>query len=216
LVKFLLLIDDVSKFSKVDIDQGKTPYDVYIICSCVRETFCLSYSIRKSNKLYIYIQKQDILIKFQGSKLRYLGPDERSQALLLEKAVKKLNKIISPENDDWLNSTPGIFIRKFNTRKSFMSYISSVIQQNHSFLIGDKSNFNKKVNFFNVKTRNNGFWDNSFFIIPTQKISEDLHKLIQKFKEMKNIKIISLSKIKSVENKILYINFRRDRQELQY
>ncbi|MFW9826958.1 MAG: hypothetical protein ACFFEY_04980 [Candidatus Thorarchaeota archaeon] len=216
MVKFLLLIDDISKFSKVDIDQGKTPYDVYMLCSCIRETFCLSYSIRKSNNLYLYIQKQGILIKFHGNKLRYLGPDERSQALLLEKALKKINKIISPENDDWFKSTPGIFIRKFNNSKSFMSYISSVIQQNYSFLIDDKSNFNNKLNFFNVKTRDDGFWEKSFFIIPTHRISKDLHKLIQKFKDMKNIKIISLSKIKSLENKILFINFQRDRQEILY
>ncbi len=38
-------------------------------------------------------------------------------------------------------------------------------------------------------------------------------KILDLFKEMKNIKFFSLSKIKLIENKILYINYRKDRQE---
>ena len=53
LVNYLLLIEDIPYFTKEDVDEGLTPLDVYKICSCIRETFCLSYSIRKQNNLYL-------------------------------------------------------------------------------------------------------------------------------------------------------------------
>jgi len=89
LANFLLIIEEIIDFTKKDIDKGYTPPLIYKICSCIREAFCLSYAIRKNNNLYLYFQKEKILIKFEGSRLRYLGPDERSQALLLKKAFEK-------------------------------------------------------------------------------------------------------------------------------
>ena len=89
LVNFLLFLENTINYDKRDIDEGRTPPLIYKICSCLREAFCLSYAIRKNNNVYFYFQRDHVLIKFDGKELRYLGPDERSQALLLEKALKK-------------------------------------------------------------------------------------------------------------------------------
>ena len=112
LVNFILLIKELTFFTKKDVDRGRTPLDVYILCSSIRETFCLSYSIRKNNNLFLFFQKRCILVKLNGDKLRYLGPDERSQALLLEKALVKGNEEKNILNKDWKKSTPGIYVRK--------------------------------------------------------------------------------------------------------
>jgi tRNA pseudouridine-54 N-methylase len=200
LVNFLLLVENISKYSKVDIDKGLTPSDVYNLCSCIRETFCMSYSIRKINKLYIYLRNQKKLIKFDGKRLRYLGPDERSQALLFEKALNKINII-----NKWSKSTPGIFVRKYESDNSFLKYMISVSADKNIFIIDELSNMDVSVNNFL-------FLEDLFVIIPAISISSEIEKLSEKFKEMKNIKTISLSKIKGVENKILFINFRSDSQ----
>ena len=55
--------------------------------------------------------------------------------------------------------------------------------------------------------------NNDLYIIPTYTITAQKSGFIDGFREMKNINFVSLSKIKSIENKILYINFRKDHLE---
>ena len=86
----------------------------------------MSYSIRKENILFFYFQKKPVLIKFVGAELKFLGPDERSQALLLLKAFEKMaNTTIDYEN--WIKSTPGIYYRQFQDDKSIITYLESMI-----------------------------------------------------------------------------------------
>lgn len=46
------------------------------------------------------------LIRFEGSRVRYLSPDERSAASLIKKALEK------KAQEFWTESTPGVSIRK--------------------------------------------------------------------------------------------------------
>ncbi|UCC18142.1 MAG: hypothetical protein JSV62_08465 [Promethearchaeota archaeon] len=214
MVNFLLLIEKATNFSKQDIDRGQTPPEIYNLCSSIRETFCLSYAIRKYNNLYLYFQEECVLIKFKGKDLRYLGPDERSQALLLEKALKKSNKIISIKNSKWEKSTPGIYVRKFSDKASMINFFKTIMVENNFIIEDNQQNFDEKVG---ESISNNYFIEISesdFFIIPTYLISSRDSDMIKTFEEVKNIKYISLSKIKGVENKILYINFRKDNQKV--
>ncbi len=211
LVNFLLLIESISDYSKKDIDIGRTPLDIYRLSSCIRETFCLSYNLRKENNLFLYIQKNHHLIEFKGKKLKYLGPDERSETLLLEKVLGKIKQSIIYE-DGWRKSTPGIFIRCFSDTISFINYYG-LIANHLSFLIIDTIyEVNKKVEFFKLNQDPIEIKDNDFFIIPTYTLQCESSSFIEIFKELKNTKLISLSKIKCVENKILYINFIKDQQ----
>ncbi len=210
LTNFLLLINNISNYCKKDIDKGKTPPEIYKICSCIRETFCLSYSIRKNNDLYIYFQEERVLIKFEGIKLRYLGPDERSQALLLNKAINKSVQIESTENDNWIKSTPGIFCKKFQDNKSFLNNFKLTIRGKPAFICNSKENksHTKPIEFDSLDDIND-----LFYIIPASAILTKALNFIQLFNELKNIKFVSLSKIKAIENKILYINFQIDKLE---
>ncbi|KKM74246.1 hypothetical protein LCGC14_1402240 [marine sediment metagenome] len=210
MVNLLLLIKNISDYSKKDVDKGETPLDVYILCSCIREAFCLSYAIRKENNLYFYFQKKYTLIKFKGNKLRYLGPDERSQALLLEKALIKANQNDNFRDKKLVKSTPGIFVKRFVDDVSFFSFYCSIVKGKSYLIITSDQNVKEEINSANLNDDLLELMEDNFYIIPTYSISKENSKIIELFKELKNIKILSLSKIKSLENKILYLNYRKD------
>ncbi|MFW9943200.1 MAG: hypothetical protein ACFFFT_19340 [Candidatus Thorarchaeota archaeon] len=200
----MLLIESISNYSKKDIDLGKTPADVYRLCSWIRETFCLSYAIRKDNNLFLYFEKDYSLIQFKGEELKYLGPDERSEALLLAKALDKIRRTNRDEINEWRKSTPGILIRKFSDNTAFMSFYQ-LISNYIGFLVIDLNVQNDSFESIEIS-------DDDFFIIPTYNSRSGTSDL---FKKLKNTKLISISNIKSVENKLLYINFRKDKQRAQ-
>lgn len=215
LVNFILLIKELTFFTKKDVDKGLTPLDVYKLCSSIRETFCLSYSIRKNNNLFLFFQKRNILIKLDGDKLKYLGPDERSQAILLEKALVKGNQEKNIKNKEWKISTPGIYVRKFPNFSSFISFINSICNGSCLFLLNSNQYAETNVKYFDFREINMKDLDLSYFLIPNNNFLIGELDVIKLFKEVKNIKFVSLSKIDGVENKILYINFQKDRLELK-
>ena len=212
LVNFLLILEKIIDYDKKVIDKGLTPQKVYKLCSCIRETFCLSYSIRKDNSLYIYFQKEHALIKFEGNKLRYLGPDERSQALLLEKALNKIREEINIKNGIWIRSTPGIFVRRFSDISSFIDFYESIAIGKSYLIKMDPQIDEEEVDIFNLNKKFVEIDHCDFFIIPTYNQSIENSKMIELFKQVKNIKSLSLSKIKCMENIILYINFKKDQK----
>ncbi|MFX1311284.1 MAG: hypothetical protein ACFFHD_01555 [Promethearchaeota archaeon] len=141
MVNFLLLIKEINYYNKNGIDKGNIPIIIYKLCSCIRETFCLSYSIRKSNNLYLYFVKEYVLIRFKGKNLRFLGPDERSQALLLYKALNKAKHILSPDYERWYESTPGIYIKIYSDNNTFINSFFSNRKGKIYFIL---DNFEKK------------------------------------------------------------------------
>ncbi len=212
LVNFLLLIEKIINYSKFDIDTGKIPLNVYEICSCIRETFCLSFAIRKNNVLYLYFQQEYILIKFEGQTLRYLGPDERSQALLLKKVLNKIYEKFDVKNNKWIKSTPGIYGKKFSNNFKFIEFFTSISYGKNNLIIDAYQNLEENTDLYNLDKNLHPIKELDFYIIPTYKVQKQNAKIIELFKELKTINIISLSMIKSIEDKILYINFRKDYQ----
>ena len=213
LAHFLLILEEFINYTKKDIDKGNTPLDIYELCSCIREAFCLSYAIRKNNNLYLYFQKEKILIKFEGSRLRYLGPDERSQALLLKKVLDINISTINFNGNKWIKSTPGIYSKLFLDDSSFIDYLGSTVQDPIIFVFneGDDMDEINMPETKNVNTLEN-LRDN-FYIIPTYPFSKN-NNIIKLILSLTNIKLVTLSKIRSIQDKILYINYLIDK--IQY
>ena len=214
MVNFLLLIEDIVKFSKREIDQGKYLPQIYQLCSCIRETFCLSYNIRKSNNLYLYILKEHIFIKFEGKTLRYLSSDGRSQALLLLKALDKAGGDLELLDKDWVKSTPGIFVKCFPKDVLFLQYLESILHGD-IFLISDNdTGKNEKVNilFLNLEILKdlNGI----FIIFPIFPISSHNTQLINLIKNLNKVRNISVPNTIKVEDQILLINYRIDQLKM--
>ena len=172
-----------------------------------KRSFLLSYSIRKDNNLYLYFQEENLLLSFIGKELRYLGPDERSQALLLLKALEKGISIIPRAETRMIKSTPGIYCIKFLDETSLYNYLNTEIEGNFYFLINN-TKLIKNETELEIKGEKN------LYIIPTFTLLPEKLEFILGFRDMKKINFLSLSKIKSIENKILYINFRKDQQEI--
>jgi tRNA (pseudouridine54-N1)-methyltransferase len=78
-----------------------------ILCRCVNTALFLSHDLRRDVRMYLVLKgsAQPKLIRFDGSSVRYLSPDERSGASLIKKALEK------NAQDFWTESTPGVSIR---------------------------------------------------------------------------------------------------------
>lgn len=210
MVNFLILIEKFPKFSKSDIDVGKTPIYVYNLCSIIRESFCLSYSIRKNNNLYLYFESLQLLMKYKGKKLRFLGSDERSQAILLNKALEKINRDEKVKTQEWEKSTPGIFVKRLSNSGSILENINNILH-NKIVFIAEFENKDLYPDVINLDDLD----DMSVYcyILPYSQNSQSSLRFLQVTKENYNLKYINLSNIKGIENKILYINFRIDQSK---
>ena len=196
LVKFLVCIDKISSFDKKAIDEGDTPLDVYRLCSCIREVFCLSYAIRKENEFFIFINQNHLCLKLIGKSLRYLGSDERSQAILLLKALEMEQTI---PYDKWINSTPGIFIKKLIDSEFLFSFINEI--DTHIFIIDDKNPHTKKITDYEINHQD--------MIILNESKKNNLNQ-----HQIGNFERVALPSQYTLENKILYINYQLDQQQL--
>lgn len=80
-----------------------------ILCRCVNAALFLSHDLRRDVRVFLVLKggpSPPKLIRFDGSAVRYLSPDERSAASLIKKALEK------NVQDFWTESTPGVSIRK--------------------------------------------------------------------------------------------------------
>ncbi len=207
MVNFLIFIEKFPKYSKRDIDVGKTPIYVYNLCSIIRESFCLSYSIRKNNNLYLYFESVQLLIKFVGKKLRFLGSDERSQALLLKRALDKINGDKKVKTQEWEKSTPGIFVKRLPNSNSILENIDNILRNKIVYI----AEFENKDLYSDVTSLNDSDDMSEYcYILPYPQNSQSSLRFLQVIKENYSLKYINLSNIKGIENKILIINFRID------
>ena len=209
MVNFNVIIDNLSSYTKKEIDKGKTPLDVYSICSAIKETFCISFSIRKNNNFHLILLKELTAIRLNGEKLRFLGPDERSQALLLLKALDLARNLTIEESSHWLKSTPGIFVKKFSSIDSLLQNI--IHPSNRLFILIDKTEksitSSSMANLLDIK-----FQEKDEFILFFSEKMTNLKRMIDILQEHVKIFFIKINCDLTLEEKILLINITMDRQ----
>jgi len=200
-------VESVSKYTKGDIDEGKTPFDVYTLCAIIRESFCISYTIRKDNNFYLYNETDHLFIKIEGKSVRYLGSDERSQALLLLRAFMKIENNENYNDREWIKSTPGIFVKKLPSSELILENINGNFSNTRIFI----TDISKEIFKQNVRYGENIDENSSYcYLFSFSQESITFLKFLQKVNEECSLKNIDLSKIRGIENKILYINFLYD------
>jgi tRNA (pseudouridine54-N1)-methyltransferase len=104
-------------FKLDDIAGGAGRLDVLV--RCVNSAFFLSHRIRTDVELFLILgggPEAPKTVRFCGSELRYLNPDERSTASLIRNAL--LKKTDKKE----VRSSPGVYV----SRRSFFDVISSL------------------------------------------------------------------------------------------
>jgi tRNA (pseudouridine54-N1)-methyltransferase len=96
------------KFSLNDLPGGAGRMD--IVARCVNASLFLSHDLRRDVDTYAVLLGEPsppVTVRFNGEKVRYLSPDERSAAALIKKA---LEKGAPPAGEE--ESTPGVYISK--------------------------------------------------------------------------------------------------------
>ncbi len=208
MVNFLLIIKRIVPFTKKDIDKGNTPLEIYDLCMSLKETFCLSYAIRKLNNLYLYFIEESFFIRFKGEQLRYLGPDERSQAILLNKAINLYPSILEEKRNNWRKSTPGIHVKRIS---DFFEEFNALFGEMMKFLI--LKNIHLKETSINLEKELEEITRNSqkvLFILPFPEVEDETMILMKKLERITHVKIHKLSFLSRVSDKILYINYQWD------
>jgi tRNA (pseudouridine54-N1)-methyltransferase len=96
------------KFSLNDLPGGAGRMD--IIARCINASLFLSHDLRRDVDTYAILLGEPsppVTIRFNGEKVRYLSPDERSAAALIKKALEKGAPDVGEEE-----STHGVYISK--------------------------------------------------------------------------------------------------------
>ncbi|SEO24143.1 tRNA (pseudouridine54-N1)-methyltransferase [Halogranum amylolyticum] len=105
--QFIVLGHDVPtdpSFSLDDIAGGAGRLDV--LCRCVNSAFFLSHDIREDVRVHLVLG-DELTVRFEGSELRRLNPDERSTAALIRKALEKKGEAIGHMPAE---SSPGVSV----------------------------------------------------------------------------------------------------------
>ena len=78
------------------------------LCRCVTSAFCLSHAIRENVRVELVLA-DSYTIRFEGSELRRLNPDERSTAALVRNALENREGAIGAME---ANPSPGVYISR--------------------------------------------------------------------------------------------------------
>ena len=94
----------------------------------------------------------------------------------------------------------------------FLDFYVSISHGTNYLLLDDPQKVENGSKFVNLKNIFKSIKENDFFIISTYNPPNTNLSIIEMFKELKNVKIVFFPRIISTEDKILYINFRKDYQ----
>lgn len=100
-VNFFIFLKQTSIDSKFNINNLAGEGRLDLLCRVITNVFFISNSFRYSN-LYIFFQKEAILIKLIGSKIKKINPDERSIAGYLKKIFRIIMEGSKKNHEDFL------------------------------------------------------------------------------------------------------------------
>jgi tRNA (pseudouridine54-N1)-methyltransferase len=106
-------------FSLDDLAGGAGRLDV--LCRCVSSAFFLSHAIRKDVRVFLVLG-DEFTVRFEGSELRRLNPDERSTAALVRKALSESEEAIGHME---VETSPGVYL----SRQGFEPILESVTKE---------------------------------------------------------------------------------------
>ena len=105
-----------ANFSLDDLAGGAGRLDV--LCRCVNSAFFLSHALREDVRVWLVLQ-DEFAVRFEGSELRNLNPDERSTAALIKNALDAKDGAIGHMAAE---SSPGVSI----SRRGFEDVLDEV------------------------------------------------------------------------------------------
>ena len=120
-----------------------------VLCRCVNATLFLSHDLRRDAECLLVLlggQKGPKTVRFTGSEIRSLSPDERSAGALIKKALA------IPCGSEFREAAPGVFVRNGGLERLLAEHpfavldekgtdIRTVQEMPKAFLLSDHQNF---------------------------------------------------------------------------
>jgi tRNA (pseudouridine54-N1)-methyltransferase len=120
-----------------------------VLCRCVNASLFLSHDLRRDVDCYLVLCGEPVgpkTVKFSGSLVRSLSPDERSAAALIKKVID------TPCGSEFREAAQGVFIRKGGLERLIAEHAFAVLDEKgtdvrkaaslpDSFLLSDHLNF---------------------------------------------------------------------------
>jgi len=120
-----------------------------VLCRCVNATLFLSHDLRRDAECFLVLlggQKGPKTVRFTGSEIRSLSPDERSAGALIKKALA------IPCGSEFREAAPGVFVRNGGLDRLLAEHpfavldekgtdIRTVQEMPEAFLLSDHQNF---------------------------------------------------------------------------
>jgi hypothetical protein len=96
--------------TKQAVDRGEIPDDAATFCDILRAVYFKSNVMRKERDAWFFFAGDGLMLRFDGTTMRYLGPDERSMLMLLLKVLEASGTATGSAASDqpWRESTPGL------------------------------------------------------------------------------------------------------------
>ncbi|EMA55517.1 MULTISPECIES: tRNA (pseudouridine(54)-N(1))-methyltransferase TrmY [Halococcus] len=105
-------------FSLDDLAGGAGRLDV--LCRCVNSAFFLSHDLRENVRVWLVLG-DEFAVRFEGSELRRLNPDERSTAALVRNALDAREEAIGHMETE---SSPGVHL----SRRGFEPILETIAE----------------------------------------------------------------------------------------
>ncbi|WP_049985172.1 tRNA (pseudouridine(54)-N(1))-methyltransferase TrmY [Halobellus rufus] len=96
-----------------------------VLCRCVNSAFFLSHSIREDVRVHLVLG-DEFTVRFEGSDLRRLNPDERSTAALVRQALEHREDAIGHMPAE---SSPGVSIRRMGFAETLEDVADAVTDE---------------------------------------------------------------------------------------
>jgi tRNA (pseudouridine54-N1)-methyltransferase len=120
-----------------------------VLCRCVNSSLFLSHDLRRDTDCYLVLCGEPAApktIRFSGTEVRSLSPDERSAAALIKKALEL------PVGSEFRNAAPGISVRKGGLERLITEQVFAVLDEKggdirnaetlpDAFILSDHLNF---------------------------------------------------------------------------
>ncbi|MWG36816.1 tRNA (pseudouridine(54)-N(1))-methyltransferase TrmY [Halomarina oriensis] len=124
--QFIVSGHDVPTDGDFSLDDLPGAGRLDVLCRCVNAAFFLSHDIREETRCLLVLD-DEFTVRFEGSELRRLNPDERSTAALIRNALDQREEAIGHVEAE---TSPGVSIsrRDFETTLDYAEHEGTIVQ----------------------------------------------------------------------------------------
>ncbi|WP_336135314.1 tRNA (pseudouridine(54)-N(1))-methyltransferase TrmY [Natronomonas amylolytica] len=106
--QFIVVGHDAPTTDDFSLDDLPGAGRLDVLCRCVNSAFFLSHDLREDVSVHLVLG-DEYVVRFEGSELRRLNPDERSTGALIRGALEAREEAIGAME---ANPSPGVYIGK--------------------------------------------------------------------------------------------------------